>query len=159
MHAGLMGERLGEGGTQVQAAWLEASALPHCVPIQELQYWYLSVACLLLTAITLPLDGTDWGVMAAWTPADWLVLVLLGSIVFVGLAFALQVSKGPSGTAVADLATAALLWCLRNDALPAWRLAAFRISAAHTHRPSPLSPPPIRLHSTPCGSWARPPCH
>ncbi|KAI7846420.1 hypothetical protein COHA_000130 [Chlorella ohadii] len=59
--------------------------------IQELQYWYLAVACVLLTAITLPLDGTDWGVMAAyWSAADWLVLALLGSVVFVGLAFALQ---------------------------------------------------------------------
>lgn len=63
--------------------------------IQELQYWYLCAACVLLTAITLPLDGTDWGVMAAsWTAVDWLVLALLGSVVFVGLAFALQVRRG-----------------------------------------------------------------
>lgn len=120
--------------------------------IQELQYWYLAVACVLLTAITLPLDGTDWGVMAAyWSAADWLVLALLGSVVFVGLAFALQVRRWSAPIGQQTAGANAVASCQQNT-----RVASLHrgLSTAETSdamsRPAP-SPPPFAARCVAAG--------
>lgn len=81
------------------------------IRITTLQYASLCASMPVLAAVSLPLDGTDWAAqLGAWGTADWCVLVVLGSVVFLGLAFALQVNWRGPGT-VGELGGRAALTC------------------------------------------------
>lgn len=56
-----------------------------------IQYVSQASIVILLLPVTLGANGTDWSGMAAWTASNWVVLVLLGTVVGVGCGFAIQV--------------------------------------------------------------------
>lgn len=96
--------------------WLDASLSPVClhgmtvaVPLSSLpttpvalpaasamlQVCYLALSVLLLLPLSLGVDGTDWGLQfGGWTGAEWAVLVVTSTAVYIGANAALQGGKG-----------------------------------------------------------------
>lgn len=60
----------------------------------QTQYLYISATLVVMLAISLPLDGTEWVTqLEPWSAGDWLVLVSCGSVVYVGSSVAMQVRQ------------------------------------------------------------------
>ncbi len=58
----------------------------------SLQYSNIAATIPLLLALSLPIDGTDWAAqLDCWGTLDWVVLMLLSTVVFIGSGLALQV--------------------------------------------------------------------
>lgn len=61
----------------------------------RLQVCYLALSVLLLLPLSLGVDGTDWGLQfGGWTGAEWAVLVVTSTAVYIGANAALQGGKG-----------------------------------------------------------------
>lgn len=66
----------------------------------HLQYVFITVTLVLLLALSLPINGTNWGEdLAGWTAADWSVLAVLGSVINIGTNLTMQ--REPTGWACA----------------------------------------------------------
>lgn len=86
-----------------------AQPLPWCTPpppVQatrhlgfnpwHLQYVFITVTLVLLLALSLPINGTNWGeALAGWTATDWSVLAVLGSVINIGTNLTMQ--REPTG--------------------------------------------------------------
>lgn len=59
-----------------------------------LQFCYLPLTILALLPLSLPIDGSDWSSnFRSWSAGWWAVLVVNGSVVYLGGNFALQVGS------------------------------------------------------------------
>lgn len=95
-------------------------ATRHCgFKIWVLQYLFIFSVLFTMLALSLPIEGTDWAAqLAGWGATDWCLLALLGSLVYVGSNFAIQV-RGPERMhARADRAGFELHCCSRTKATP-----------------------------------------
>ena len=59
---------------------------------EQLNHAFFIAGCLLFAALSLPIDGADWAAqLGPWTAGDWLILLALGSVCYLGSAAAVQV--------------------------------------------------------------------
>lgn len=58
----------------------------------HLLYAFMSILALVALPLSLALDGTDWAAgFAGWTPGDWCMLLLGGTILYAGQMWLLNV--------------------------------------------------------------------
>lgn len=117
---------------------------------ERLNHTFMLSGIVLFTALSLPIDGTDWAAQfGPWTAGDWLVLCTLGSVCYVYSATAMQVSG------VLDTDSLVRLGQLPRVGLFVITSLAVRLSLAHRFLtlgltiPPPTPPPPPPPHPTP----------